>query len=499
MTDAPLMSQAQLEHALRHPQWTLDQLDRVDSEESLLAFARGCWHVLEPPSRPFVEGRAIQMVAEHLEAVTRGEIRRLVINIPPGFMKSLLVSVMWPAWEWGPKNMPGLRYILTSYSSDLTIRDNRRCRRIIESPWYERIWGENFELTSDQNAKERYDNNHTGFRIATSVAGVGTGERGDRVIIDDPHNVREAESESRRESVLQWFTEVMPTRINDPARSAIVVIMQRVHQHDLSGHIISKELGYEHLCLPMEYEHDHPHRCAKDWRRDDGELLWPERFTQQYLETDLKPTLSSWGGSYAIAGQLQQRPSPRGGGMFKTGKLRYIDAPLSGGICVRGWDFAGSESSSAAWTAGVRLRMLNGSITIEDVVRRRVSPAEFYDLVESTARRDGFETIQDFPQDPGQASLTQVHLLASKLHGLRFHFGSESGSKEDRALPFAAQVEAGNVAVVRSGWTDTYISEMNTFPTGYKDQIDATSRGYSRILRIMRQQPADVAAPEVVQ
>src|SRR5262249_34997198 len=157
-------------------------------------------------------------------------ITRLLINIPPGAMKSLTTNVFWPAWEWGPRDLAHMRYIGASYSHDLTIRDNLRCRRLIESYVYQRLWGGRFRLNDDQNAKVRFANDRTGFKLATSVGGLGTGERGDRFIIDDPHNLVDGESEAKRDSTLAWFSEVVPTRLNDPESSAIVIIMQRVHE-----------------------------------------------------------------------------------------------------------------------------------------------------------------------------------------------------------------------------------------------------------------------------
>src|SRR5262249_30712929 len=156
------------------------------------------------------------------------------------------------------------------------------------------------------------DNDHTGFKVATSVGGLGTGERGDRFVIDDPHNVKEGESEAKREDALSWFSEGVPTRLNDPDKSAVDVVMQRLHARDVSGQIIPKELGYEHLMLPMEFEPER--RCVtsigfKDPRQEDGELLWPERMPRHVVDRDKKAM-----GSYAVAGQFQQRPSPREGG-----------------------------------------------------------------------------------------------------------------------------------------------------------------------------------------
>jgi hypothetical protein len=226
-------------------------------------------------------------------------------------MKSLLVSVFWPAWEW--IRWPERRWLFSSYAASLSIRDSLKCRRLIESPWYQRLWGERFALTGDQNTKGRFDNDRSGYRLATSVGGAATGEGGDRLVCDDPHNVQEAESDSIRKGTIDWFDVVMSTRVNDPKTAAKVVVMQRCHQQDLSGHLLEQG-GFEHLCLPAEYEGP---KCITSigWsepREQVGELLWPEQFGPAEI-ADWKLRM----GSYAAAGQLQQRPSPAGGGIIK--------------------------------------------------------------------------------------------------------------------------------------------------------------------------------------
>jgi hypothetical protein len=166
----------------------------------LLEFVRYFWHTLEPKTRPLVEGWPLEAICIHLEAVTFGDITRLLVNVPPGFMKSLLTDVFWPAWEWGPMNMPHMRYVAFSYSDTITTRDNNKMVRLVSSPSYRQLWGDRFTMT--KTGERRIENNMTGFKLATSVGGVGTGERGDRVILDDPHNVVKAESALEREKTV---------------------------------------------------------------------------------------------------------------------------------------------------------------------------------------------------------------------------------------------------------------------------------------------------------
>jgi predicted phage terminase large subunit-like protein len=471
---------ALMDFARANPDETLMALDKADGEASLRGFTEVAWHVLEP-KRPFVPGYHIDAVLDHLEAVHRGDIIRLLINIPPGCMKSLSVDVLFPAWEWGPRNRPDLRYVSASYSQDLTTRDNRKTRNLITSQWYQALWGDRFNLTSDQNAKTRFDNDKSGFKVATSVGGVGTGERGDRFIVDDPHNVKDGESDAKRGESNKWFLESVTTRVNDPERSAIIVMMQRIHSNDVSGTILEKDLGYTHLCLPMEFEP--ARRCFievtgfRDWREEENQLLWPTRMTRPVVERDKKAM-----GSYAVAGQFQQRPAPRGGGMFKRAWFEdhIIDQFPRTGIVTRGWDFASTKKEDAPYTATARIRLTaDGLIIIEHVKRFRGTPGEVEEMVASLHRLDSPDVFWSLPEDPGAAGKTVAHYIGKKLHGRRFQFTPETGSKEKRAEPIASQAENGNVHMVKADWNLELLDELENFPVGnFKDQVDALSRAY---------------------
>lgn len=296
---------------LENPATVLRELDRAECEESLAGFIRRAWPILEP-SQPYVHGWHIDAIAEHLEAVTDEEITRLLINVPPGMMKSLATSVFWPAWEWGPCNMASMRVLSSSYSEPYAIRDTARMRNLVQSEWYQSLWGDRVALT--KTGEKKFENTAMGWREGVPFSRM-TGGRGDRVIIDDPHSTEGAESDAERERAVRIFLESVPTRLNNPEKSAIIVIMQRLHEEDVSGVIISKELGYEHLMLPMEY--DPGRHCVtsigfEDPRTKDGELIFPERFPRHVVERDKVPM-----GAYAVAGQFQQAPEPRGGGIFK--------------------------------------------------------------------------------------------------------------------------------------------------------------------------------------
>lgn len=466
---------------------TLNRSDLIAVEReycgrSLRNFTKRAWKVLEPETE-LRWGWALDAVSEHLQAVVDGQIKKLLINVPPGHMKSLLSSVMLPAFEWGPMKKPHMRYLGTSHKLDLAIRDNVKCRRLIQSEWYQRLWS--VKLTQDQNMKTKFENDKLGFREAMAFTSL-TGSRGDRVILDDPLSVDGAESEAELEAVEKTFTESLPTRLNDQNRSAVIVIMQRLHERDPSGVIMSRDLPYTKLILPMRYEADrkcHTILGFTDPRQEDGELLFPELFPEEAVAS-LEKTM---GGpeSYAVAGQFQQRPAPRGGGLFKEIWFKELpEEPKKGVRWVRGWDFAASKNKRAAWTAGAKVGIdKDGRVIIADVRRKRGTPFEVEELVLNTAKADGRRVKGSIPKDPGQAGIAQVDHLIKKLIGFRYTATPESGSKETRAGPLASQAEAGNVYLVKGGWNKDFIEEATKFPTGrYKDQIDAASRAFAELI-----------------
>ncbi len=267
--------------------------ERRAASASLYEFVKQSWHVVEPGVK-FIESWHIEEICEHLEAVSDGEIQKLLVNIPPRHSKSTIVSVMWPMWEW--LTQPDQKFLCASYSGNLSIRDNLKARRLVQSPWYQERWGHMFKLSGDQNAKQRFENDKTGYRLATSVGGTATGEGGSRLILDDPHSAQEAQSDTIRESALDWFDMVWSTRLNDPRNDAMVTIMQRLHDRDISGHILDDIGGWEHLMIPAEWD-GVPRRSVLgvyDPRQVGGELICPERFGEKEI-TELKQLLGSSG------------------------------------------------------------------------------------------------------------------------------------------------------------------------------------------------------------
>lgn len=456
------------------------------------------WPVVEPGTE-FIDNWHMHAICEHLEAVLKGEIKNLLVNMPPRFAKSLLIAVTMPTWAWIDR--PALRSIFASYSAQLSTRDAVKSRRVIDSNRYQEYYGDRFTLSSDQNVKQRYENDKTGMRFSTSVGGAATGEGGDIIVVDDPHNVLEADSDVSRGEALVWWDETMSTRLNNPKRGGKIIVMQRVNELDLSGHVLEKG-DYEHLMIPMRYEepkiqvgvngNNEPimEKAPKpvtsigfsDPRNEEGELAWKERFDEESV-TALEKAM----GTYAVAGQFQQRPSPRGGALIQVENLKYVDIAPVDVVWVRSWDFAATEEQTGtepAYTAGVKIgKDTQNRFYIGHVHRKRLSVNDVRKLVKSTAEMDGKQVHIRGPQDPGQAGKAQASDFIAQLAGWNTTFLPESGSKVQRAEPFAAQVEAGNVFIVRGSWNTDYVEELGKFPAGkYKDQVDATSNGFNHLI-----------------
>lgn len=424
-----------------------------------------------------MHGPHVDVMCHALERVARGETKRLLLNVPPGTMKSLLVGVFFPMWMWGPQGRPSARFVGVAHEQSLGVRDNLKCRRLAASPWYQALWGDSVTLTGDQNTKVNFENTATGFRQVATPSNI-TGRRGDFVILDDPLSAENANSEAEREKVNLWFREALPTRLNNPDSSAIIVVMQRLHERDVSGLILSESLGYDHLMLPMRFEPDRAD--PYDWRTEDGELLFPARFSDETV-SDLEKTL----GPYATAGQLQQRPAPREGGLFKPSWFQIIDALPAGRPVrtVRAWDLAATKKAATNnpdWTAGLKAsKYADGSFVIMGVKRLRGSPMDVEQTVLQTAATDGTGVTIRMTQDPGQAGKAQAEQFVRKLSGYPVVSKPATGDKATRATPAAAQAEVGNIKIFRTGdpdqdaWISPFLDEVSLFPAGaHDDQVD---------------------------
>ena len=476
-------------------------------EGSLIEFAEYVWPVIEP-AIPFVKGWAIEAIAEHLQAVTFGHIKRLLINVPPGFTKSLFTDVFWPAWEWGPRNMPWNRYVCASYSNHLTERDNMRCRNIVISDRYKALWGNRFGISNEQFTKIKFANNKTGWKLATSVGGIGVGERGDRFIIDDANNTMEMESEAVRYTTNMWFTEVVPDRLNNPRESAIVVIQQRLREDDVSGVALERDMGYTHLMIPMEFEVER--KCVtvigrnhlgeeiiwEDPRTEDGELAWPERFPKEVSEQLKKDK-----GAFAWAGQYQQRPAPRGGSIIKDAYWQVWDQPKyptfeyllasvdtaytekdendPSAISVWGTfrDEAGNPKIMLVWTWQGRLAFNDMVHKIIEICIPSLSPngtVSFpVDRILIEARATGISVAQEMHRLVRHTGKVGIELINP----------AKMGDKVARVHAIEHIFADGMVYAPDRQFAQDMIDQCSTFPKGSKDDLVDTMSQAIRYLR----------------
>lgn len=475
---------------------TLDEINRELAKRSLTEFIRQAWHVVEP-GNPYVHGWHIDAIAEHLEAAVRGEIRYLIINIPPRHMKSLLCCVFFPTWVWTFK--PETRWLFSSYGENLSIRDSLKCRRVIQSPWYQSSFGDVFRLTGDQNQKTRFENDKTGYRLATGVGGGSTGEGGDFIVVDDPLKAQDAHSVAIRETANDWWDNTMSTRGNNPDRVVRIVIMQRLHEADLTGHLLEKMQAdshrIEHLCLPAEYEPTDRATSLgwRDPRTEPGDLLWPERFTPSAI-ADLKRDMSS----YAVAGQLQQRPAPDEGGILKKAAWRYwkpagvklpavvirledntlleieaVDLPEAFDQMLQSWDCAFKDTKTSDFVAGQVIARRGANKYMLDYYKERIDITGTMKQITAWAGKWN-RAIAKLIEDKANGTAV-IQMLRDRIAGLIAI--EPEGGKISRAHAVAPEVEAGNVYLPHPAlypWVNEFIESCAGFPNlAHDDDVDA--------------------------
>lgn len=466
---------------------TVEDVRAERARRVLRCFIEEAWPILE--SVPLVWNWHLEVLCGQLERISRNEIKRLLINIPPGTAKSLIVSVFWPAWEWATD--PTKRYLCVSYAQDLALRDARKMRNLIDSEWYQLHFAVSFK--DDANQVKRFENTEGGWRISSSIDGLGTGEHPDRLIVDDPHNAKEAESEAERKAAVDWFTGTASTRGVTRKRSTVVV-MQRLHELDLSGHILASAAAVEwvHVCLPMRAEPKTSLVKTKATRpevdrRAPGELLWPELFPDdvvRMLEVDL--------GSYGAAGQLQQRPAPIEGGILKAKWLKYYEPetiPAGLEAIVISVDPALKDKqqndfwSIQAWgLKGVDRYALRR-------VHARLGPGEAQQQISDMHRW----ALEAFPEisllvliENAAAGPDTIRALRKKISGVVPW--TAKGDKVQRAMAASPVLEAGNIIVpgvedaiggrpdpfLTPGWVQEMVTEWTGFPNAaHDDDVDA--------------------------
>ena len=456
-------------------------IDKRLAETTLYEFLKQSWHVIQP-SRRFKDSWHIKAICDHIQLWAEFRFPNLLINVPPRCLKSVICSVVFLPWVWTTR--PHLSAIYASYSDEFSKRDQRLSRDLINSNWYRERWP-HVVVRDDIDNVSRYQNTAGGFRLKTSVGGRGTGEGADYVICDDPLSAQDGTfSELKRKEAIDWWDETMWNRWVDPNRFGRLIIMQRLHGNDLSGHILSKpERGdYIYLCLPMEF--DPARRCETpyfiDPRKEEGDLLDP-RITREFL----KKWRESQASPYAYAGQYQQEPVSRGNSVFIVEQLIRVGS-IPGRIIrrVRYWDKAGTKDGGA-YTAGALIGALdNGQTIILDMKRGQWAAPEREKLIKATAIADGVRVEVWVEQEPGSGGKESAENTIRNLSGFIVQADKVTGEKEVRAEPFSVQIDAGNVLVLDiegNRWVRPMLDEMATFPLGrYKDQSDALAGAFNK-------------------
>lgn len=478
-------------------------------EIRLIDYMRLVWPVVEP-GRELSIGWHHEVVCEHLEAVSFGQITKLIINIPFRHSKSTMACVMWPTWEW--TWIPYIQSLHFTYSQNFTKRDALKSRRIINSSIYKRRWGHVFQLTSDQNEKLKYENDQMGYRISSSFRGSGTGQGGDRVVIDDPIKTSDVHSETKREGVNSTFDEEIVSRRNHPHKSAFVIIAQRTHGQDLPGHLLAKDLGWEHLALPARHEPriqvegsfvppalrnwSNTSLDVRDPRTTRDEPLWPDVYDDAAL-AELEQELGPW----AASAQLQQRPTPIEGGVFKrrwwrfwvpasmADDLPYADVRMPGGelhrtrtvklpaygdLDLQSWDLTFDSASSMV--VGYAARVLGASVYLLDEER---GAWEFTEQIEAVRRLSlayptcHLKLVEKAANAKAMNSSTRNTISGVVLYPPR-------GDKVGRAVGVSPHVASGNVLLPHPAlkpWVTSFIEETAMHPNGdYNDRGDTLAQ-----------------------
>ncbi len=485
-------------------------IQRSNAEDSLYEFLGQAWRYMD--ASPFVAGWHIAAIADHLQAVVDGQITRLIINVPPRHGKSLITSVAFPAWCWAQKDLshtsgPGVQFLYASYGDNLSLRDSVKCRRLIESEWYQERWADRFQLTGDQNTKSRFTNDHGGERLITSIGGRVTGEGGNIIVIDDPNAANEIESEATLLTTMDWWRVTMPTRPNDQEKSAIVIIQQRLARNDLTGYIMDNEPeGWTHLVLPGRYDPKRRFCTSIGWedpRLVEGELLWPEKFSERSLAR-LELTMGPW----TFAGQIQQAPQPKGGGIIKDEWWQTWEAPqfpMFDYICAMvdtafTKDEMNDPSAMIVWgvftddAAPQVTNSVNYSGHIVQSKRIEVKGApkammifawrerlEFHDLVTKvalTAKKWRVNMIMIENKASGISVAQELRrLYADELFSV-YHFDPKSQDKMARLYSVQPIFAAGLVYSPDTPWAEMVMDEVGAFPRApHDDLVDCVSMG----------------------
>jgi predicted phage terminase large subunit-like protein len=449
---------------------------RAEAQADLYFFARFMFR--ERRGYKWLHNWHHRLICDALMRVYRGESTRLIINIPPRYSKTELAVVNFMAWCLG--HAPDSEFIYTSYSSRLASNYSYETRNLIQHPAYARVFP-GMDLMHNSSAKDEWRTSAGGLVYAVGAGGTITGygagkerpEFGGAIIIDDPHKADEARSDIMRANVIDWFQNTLESRKNSPSRTPIILIMQRLHEEDLAGWLLAGENGehWEHLNLPAI--------------TDAKEALWPAKHSIEQLRVMEKAS------PYVFAGQYLQRPAPLAGGFFKPDRIEIVDAlPADVGRGVRAWDLAATADGGDSTAGALLYDGKDGFWYIAHMVHGQMGPDDVEAAMLNTARMDGSGIRVRIPQDPGQAGKAQIKSLTRKLSGYAVTALSVTGDKVTRAMPLAAQVNVGNVRMVRGDWNRGVIEEMRNFPNAkHDDRVDALADAFNELNRVPERKP----------
>jgi len=454
---------------------------------SFYEFVKHSWPIIESAS--FVDNWHIGAICEHLEAVYKKQIQNLLINIPPRMMKTIIVSVNYPSWVWTME--PSHQFMCTSYSQTLSHVAANKMRTLVTSPWFESIYPGVVQMKNDQDTKQKFENTAGGYRLSTSVSGLGTGEGGDTIIADDPHNADDIYSEAARLSVINYWKTKLSTRLNDKKTGSKIVIMQRLHQDDLSGWILEESTEkFEHLCLPMEYVRSVSVSKIgfQDPRTQEGELLFPARYGEKERDQDKKDM-----GTLGYSGQMQQSPVPAGGNIIRLQDIKYFKvAPEGFQDHVSTFDMSFEGDITSDYNVGVYVTRLANNYYVHSIMRgqwnfpQAIKQMENY--IESLTSKPGIVIEK---KANGHAAL---QILRKKYSGVIAY--EPKHSKESRLYEVQPLFEGGNVFFNSNDPNVAEaVKEFLIFPKGKHDDIvdavvmaliilrnrSTTSRGFESI------------------
>lgn len=420
------------------------------------------------PHTPYMHNWHIEAIAEYLAACARGDISRLIINLPPRMLKSTAISVAWPAWLLG--HNPSERILAASYAKSLSLKHSLDCRIVIQAPWYQQLFSHT-RLSADQNEKEKFTTTQRGYRRAVSVGGGVIGDGGNILIIDDPLNARQAMYHHQRDLTNQWFDHTWSTRLDNKQRGAMVVVMQRLHPEDLSGYLLAKG-GWEHLCLPaIAPQNTSLSIGGFHYTRRAGEVLHAAREPLAVLER-LKLDL----GSANFNAQYQQAPLRNQDGLVNRDWFtRFSPAPaMDGARYVQSWDTGIKTAAHNDPSACATFRIMQERHELVDMLVVRLEYPELKRLMMQHARNYNAEAILIEDKASGQSLLQDMRVESD----LPFIGCMPDADKITRFLRITPLIEAGKVALPEHAhWLADFERELEDFPHGrHDDQVDALSQ-----------------------